>query len=130
MSGEAAWRLDELGNPIGRPRRFDYDLSGSTNHRDAQVRHALTRLLNWAKTCGVAAIAVEGLDFTAEKKREKTRSPTSLPAADPGHADRPSPGPADLDGRPDRHRDHRGRPGLHQQVGRPALAAATVHPQP
>ncbi|MZF87360.1 IS200/IS605 family accessory protein TnpB-related protein [Streptomyces sp. SID5643] len=67
----AAWRLDEFGNPIGRPRRFDYDLSGSTHHRDAQVRHALTRLLNWAKTCGVAAIAVEDLDFTAEKTREK-----------------------------------------------------------
>ncbi|MFG2513287.1 IS200/IS605 family accessory protein TnpB-related protein [Streptomyces sp. NPDC048584] len=67
----AAWRLDAHGNPIGRPRRFSYDLSGNADHRDAQVRHALTRLLNWAKTCGVKAIAVEDLDFTAEKTREK-----------------------------------------------------------
>ncbi|MGW2565146.1 IS200/IS605 family accessory protein TnpB-related protein [Streptomyces sp. NPDC001537] len=67
----AAWRLDTLGNPIGNPRRFFYDLTGTAQHRDAQVRHALTRLLNWARTCGVKAIAVEDLDFTAEKTREK-----------------------------------------------------------
>ncbi|MFF6999247.1 IS200/IS605 family accessory protein TnpB-related protein [Streptomyces sp. NPDC008313] len=67
----AAWRLDAHGNPIGQPRRFFYDLSGSADHRDAQVRHALSRLLNWAKSCGVTAIAVEDLDFTAEKTREK-----------------------------------------------------------
>ncbi len=67
----AAWRLDTHGNPIGRPRRFFYDLSGTAQHRDAQVRHALTRLLNWAKTCAVKAIAVEDLDFQAEKTREK-----------------------------------------------------------
>lgn len=67
----AAWRLDPHGNPVGRPRRFFYDLSGTTQHRDAQVRHALTRLLNWAKSCGVKAIAVEDLDFQAEKTREK-----------------------------------------------------------
>jgi IS605 OrfB family transposase len=67
----AAWRLDVHGNPIGRPRRFLYDLSGSADHRDAQVRHALSRLLHWAKSCRVAAIAVEDLDFTAEKTREK-----------------------------------------------------------
>ncbi|MEU0804253.1 IS200/IS605 family accessory protein TnpB-related protein [Streptomyces sp. NPDC005970] len=67
----AAWRLDVHGNPIGNPRRFFYDLSGTAGHRDAQVRHALTRLLHWAKACGVAAIAVEDLDFAAEKTREK-----------------------------------------------------------
>ncbi|MFJ1735085.1 IS200/IS605 family accessory protein TnpB-related protein [Streptomyces sp. NPDC088254] len=39
--------------------------------RDAQVRHALTRLLRLARTCGVKAIAVEDLDFAAEKTREK-----------------------------------------------------------
>lgn len=41
----AAWRLDAHGNPVGEPRRFDYDLSGTAAHRDAQVRHALIRLL-------------------------------------------------------------------------------------
>ncbi|MDQ0759450.1 IS605 OrfB family transposase [Streptomyces canus] len=67
----AAWRLDTHGNPTGSPRRFFYDLTGTADHRDAQVRHALTRLLHWVRTCGVKAIAVEDLDFTAEKTREK-----------------------------------------------------------
>jgi IS605 OrfB family transposase len=67
----AAWRLDTHGNPIGQPRRFFYDLSGAADHRDAQVRHALSRLLTWAKSCGVAALAVEDLDFQADKTREK-----------------------------------------------------------
>ncbi len=66
----AAWRLDEHGNPTGNPRRFFYDLSGTAQHRDAQVRHALIRLLHWAKRHG-SAIALEDLDFTAEKTREK-----------------------------------------------------------
>ncbi|WP_371580605.1 IS200/IS605 family accessory protein TnpB-related protein [Streptomyces sp. NBC_01314] len=67
----AAWRLDTHGNPTGSPRRFFYDLTGTADHRDAQVRHALTRLLHWARDCGVKAIAVEDLDFAAEKTREK-----------------------------------------------------------
>jgi hypothetical protein len=33
-------RLDEHGNPVGRPERIDVDLSGSSVRRDAQVRHA------------------------------------------------------------------------------------------
>jgi IS605 OrfB family transposase len=67
----AAWRLDAHGNPTGNPRRFFYDLTGTAPHRDAQLRHALTRLLHWARTCDVKAIAVEDLDFAAEKTREK-----------------------------------------------------------
>ncbi|WP_326753915.1 transposase [Streptomyces hirsutus] len=67
----AAWHLDTHGNPTGSPRRFCYDLSGTAGHRDAQLRHALTRLLHWARTCGVRAIAVEDLDFNTEKTREK-----------------------------------------------------------
>ncbi|MGW3691928.1 IS200/IS605 family accessory protein TnpB-related protein, partial [Streptomyces sp. NPDC005125] len=67
----AAYRLDVHGNPIGGPRRFFYDLSGTADHRDAQIRHALTRLINWAVGAGVAAIGIEDLDFTTEKTREK-----------------------------------------------------------
>ncbi|WP_405681716.1 IS200/IS605 family accessory protein TnpB-related protein [Streptomyces sp. NBC_01238] len=67
----AAYHLDPHGNPIGDPRRFPYDLSGTTAHRDAQIRHALTRLINWAKRCSVTAIGIEDLDFTTEKTREK-----------------------------------------------------------
>jgi IS605 OrfB family transposase len=66
----AAWRLDRHGNPVGEPLRFGYDLSGNAGHRDAQVRHALIRLLHWARRHGLA-IAVEDLDFAAEKTREK-----------------------------------------------------------
>ncbi|MFI9365131.1 IS200/IS605 family accessory protein TnpB-related protein [Kitasatospora sp. NPDC053057] len=66
----AAWLLDEHGNPTGAPRRFDYHLSGTTTHRDAQLRHALTRLLHWAKSTGVKAIAIEDLDFTDSRTRE------------------------------------------------------------
>ncbi|MFF4373895.1 IS200/IS605 family accessory protein TnpB-related protein [Nocardiopsis dassonvillei] len=67
----AAWRLDVHGNPIGNPRRFAFDLSGNSQHRDAQVRHALSRLLRWATAQGMHAIAVEDLDFAREKTREK-----------------------------------------------------------
>ncbi|MGW3692168.1 IS200/IS605 family accessory protein TnpB-related protein, partial [Streptomyces sp. NPDC005125] len=67
----AAYRLDRHGNPIGDPNRFPYDLSGSAGHRDAQIRHALTRLLHWTQQTGAKAIAIEDLDFTAEKTREK-----------------------------------------------------------
>ncbi|MDH6108656.1 IS605 OrfB family transposase [Kitasatospora sp. MAP12-15] len=67
----AAWRLDKHGNPVGEPHRFPYDLSGSAGHRDAQIRHAISQLLHWAKRCGVNAIGLEDLDFAAEKTREK-----------------------------------------------------------
>ncbi|WP_328886397.1 transposase [Streptomyces sp. NBC_00316] len=67
----AAYRLDRHGNPVGDPHRFGYDLSGTAGHRDAQIRHALTRLINWAVRVGVAVIGIEDLDFTAEKTREK-----------------------------------------------------------
>ncbi|MFI1731383.1 IS200/IS605 family accessory protein TnpB-related protein [Streptomyces acidicola] len=66
----AAWRLDTHGNPVGKPLRFGYDLSGTSSHRDAQVRHALIRLLHWAKRHHLT-IAIEDLDFQAEKTREK-----------------------------------------------------------
>jgi IS605 OrfB family transposase len=66
----AAWRLDRHGNPCGDPRRFFFNLTGPASHRDAQLRHALIRLLHWAKRHGLA-IAVEDLDFQREKTREK-----------------------------------------------------------
>jgi hypothetical protein len=67
----AACRLDVHGNPVGDPKRFFFDLSGTADHRDAQIRHAISRLLHWARRCGVAAIGIEDLDVTAEKTREK-----------------------------------------------------------
>ena len=67
----AAWHLDVHGNPIGEPQRYFYDLTGSTQHRDAQIRHALSRLLHHTRRCGAAAIAIEDLDFTDGTSREK-----------------------------------------------------------
>jgi IS605 OrfB family transposase len=67
----AAWRLDVHGNPVGDPHRFFYDLSGHAEHRDAQLRHALTRLLHVTRQSGAGAIAIEDLDFAQEKTREK-----------------------------------------------------------
>ncbi|MEU6541530.1 IS200/IS605 family accessory protein TnpB-related protein [Streptomyces sp. NPDC047000] len=67
----AAYRLDRHGNPMGDPRRFHYDLSGTADHRDAQIRHALTQLLYWTKQAGANAVGIENLDFDAEKTREK-----------------------------------------------------------
>ncbi|MFJ5034194.1 IS200/IS605 family accessory protein TnpB-related protein [Streptomyces sp. NPDC088560] len=66
----AAWHLDVHGNPCGEPRRFFYDLDGSAAHRDAQVRHALIRLLHWAARHKLN-IAIEDLDFDRDKTREK-----------------------------------------------------------
>jgi IS605 OrfB family transposase len=67
----AAWQLDAHGNPVGAPQRFPYDLTGSTEHRDAQLRHALTRLLHYTRRCRAAAIAIEDLDFTHGTSRER-----------------------------------------------------------
>jgi IS605 OrfB family transposase len=53
------------------PRTFGYDLFGGADRRDAQLRHALTRLLHWATNTGITAIAVEDLDFTDSTTREK-----------------------------------------------------------
>ncbi|OUC93350.1 IS200/IS605 family accessory protein TnpB-related protein [Streptomyces swartbergensis] len=67
----AAWHLDIHGNPVGEPQRFFYDLSGTAAHRDAQIRHALTRLLHHTRRSGAAAIAVEDLDFSDGISRER-----------------------------------------------------------
>jgi IS605 OrfB family transposase len=67
----AAWRLDPHGNPAGAPKMFGYDLTGTADRRDAQIRHALSRLLHWAASTGAQAVAVEDLDFTDSKTREK-----------------------------------------------------------
>lgn len=72
----AAWHLDTHGNPVGDPRRFDYELSGTAEHRDAQVRHALSRLLRWAQACGVRAIAVDAA-YTSRWGVQHWQKPTT-----------------------------------------------------
>ncbi|MEX3654488.1 MAG: IS200/IS605 family element transposase accessory protein TnpB [Mycolicibacterium fortuitum] len=56
-------RLDKYGNPVGAPARFDIDLAGTSTRRDAQVRHAITRLIHYTQRHGITTIAVEDLDF-------------------------------------------------------------------
>ncbi|MDW4909438.1 transposase, partial [Streptomyces sp. ADMS] len=53
-----------------RLRVLEDRLAPTRADRDAQVRLDLTRLPHRARTCGVKAIAVEDLDFAAEKTRE------------------------------------------------------------
>ncbi|MDH6198316.1 IS605 OrfB family transposase [Mycobacterium frederiksbergense] len=57
-------RLDAHGNPVGAAHRIDFDLSGSSSRRDAQVRHAITGLIRYARRFGIATIAIEDLNFT------------------------------------------------------------------
>lgn len=59
----AVRRLDAHGNPVGAAERIDIDLTGSASRRDAQVRHAITQLLHFTRRHGIAAIAVEDLNF-------------------------------------------------------------------
>ena len=98
----AACRLDAHGNPLGAPLRFGYDLTGTTAHRDAQIRHALIRLLHWAQRHHLA-IAVEDLDFAGEKTREKYGRDKRFRKADLRPAHLPAAGPAGVDGGRTRH---------------------------
>ena len=59
----AVRRIDEHGNPRGAPARLDIDLSGPSARRDAQIRHAITRLIRYTRRHGVSTIVVEDLDF-------------------------------------------------------------------
>jgi hypothetical protein len=59
----AVRRLDAHGNPVGVSARIDVDLSARSTRRDAQVRHAITRLIHYTQRHGIDTIAVEDLDF-------------------------------------------------------------------
>jgi IS605 OrfB family transposase len=68
----AAARLDEAGNPAGRPVRIPLELDGlPASTRDARLREAITALLRFAQSTGARAVAVEELGFTEETSREK-----------------------------------------------------------
>lgn len=55
--------IDAHGNVIGTPQRLDFSITGTTGHRDAQVRHVITRLLHLATKHGCASISIENLGF-------------------------------------------------------------------
>jgi hypothetical protein len=124
----AVRRLDEHGNPVDRPERIEFDLTGSAARRDAQVRHAITRLIRYACRHGTAAIAIEDLNFadvgTVGREtmgRGQCGRRFRKTGRDPHR--RLSP-PTNRPGPPERHRAVGGQPRLHLRVGRPALAQA------
>ena len=59
----AVRRIDLHGNPVGRPERIEFSLTGSVGRRDAQVRHAITQLIRYARRHSISAVAVEDLNF-------------------------------------------------------------------
>jgi hypothetical protein len=59
--------IDPHGNPVGRPERIEFQLFGSSTRRDAQVRHAIVRLLRIARRHSITAIAVEDLNFAGAR---------------------------------------------------------------
>src|ERR1700677_1592622 len=59
----AVRRLDAHGNPAGPAGRIDFDITGTSARRDAQVRHALTCLIRYTRRHHITAIAVEDLNF-------------------------------------------------------------------
>jgi hypothetical protein len=59
----ATRRLDAHGNPVGSPWRIDFGLTGTAARRDAQVRHAITRLIRYSLRHGTGTIAVEDINF-------------------------------------------------------------------
>lgn len=118
----ASWRLDAHGNPTGSPRRFFYGLTGSAEHRDAQVRHALTRLLHWAQTSWCEGDRGGGPGLRCGEDPGEAGPQKTLPAVDLRYAHRETPRSALLDGGSDGCRGHRRRPRLHQPLGRPTLA--------
>jgi hypothetical protein len=59
----AVRRLDAHGNPAGPPERIEFSRTGSSARRDAQVRHAITRLIRYTRRHGIGIIAVEDLNF-------------------------------------------------------------------
>lgn len=59
----AVRRLDVHGNPVGDPVRIEFDLTGSSTRRDAQVRHAIARLIRYTLAHDIGSIVVEDLGF-------------------------------------------------------------------
>ena len=49
--------------------------SGTTSHRDAQVRHLVTRILHAAHAAGCASVTIEDLNFGAAVSRDNPNVP-------------------------------------------------------
>ncbi len=124
----AACVLDSSGNPIGEPVTIGVDTAGlRASRRDGRVRAAISALLELAHQQNCSAIVVEDLDFAdaratgretlgrGHRGKRLRRTVAGIPTGQVPH-------PAERHGRAARDRDHRGGSGLHQPLGRSALA--------
>ena len=124
----AACVLDASGNPIGEPVTIAVDTAGlRASRRDGRVRAAITELLDHAQQQNCSAIVVENLDFAdaratgretlgrGTRGKRVRRTVAGIPTAKFRTRLTAMAGPP-------RDGDDRGGPGLHQPLGRPALA--------
>ena len=110
----AVRRLDPHGNPVGRPERIEYRLTGRSNRRDAQVRHAITRLIRYASDTA----------SPPSRSRTSTSRTHALPAGRPWAAQSRQTVPQDRS----RHSDRR-LPPTPYRAGSPAgIALWAVNP--
>ena len=65
--------LDVHGNPVGRPIRKNIPEKGSSAHCLGALREAVSQLVKWAKQQGVTVIAIEKLNFTDIRTRQRGR---------------------------------------------------------
>ena len=65
--------LDVHGNPVGRPIRKNIPERGFSAHRLGALREAVSQLVKWAQQQGVTVIAIEKLDFTDIRTRQRGR---------------------------------------------------------
>ena len=68
--GHIAWAvIDAHGNVVGKTGRVDFDVSGTTSHTDAQIRHLVTTIIKIAKTRDCQSITIENLNFSDARSK-------------------------------------------------------------
>ena len=122
LGGMAVGGLRDVAAPFVAPGPSGVAVRDRLKHltpEDEKVLRLVGAHLGSLASKDVKARCMDGLNHSADtwaaRKRELTASSSSRWAGSITKAT---------------HDDHRGRSGLHQQVGRPALAAAPVHTQP
>jgi len=121
-------RMDAHGNPVGAAERIDFDLTGRASHRDAQLRHAITRLLHYTR-CHHITTGLRGRPRLRRRPRHRTGKPGSreagktIPPHRVGNTHRGVSQPTRRYGLPHRYRPDGGQSRLQQHLGCPALAA-------
>jgi hypothetical protein len=63
--------LDTTGNPVGPSKLILFDQTGSSPHRDGQLRSAISELLKYTLEAGASSIVIEDLGFEDPTLREK-----------------------------------------------------------